>query len=237
MSFNRILSRLFRGIIYFPKTLYINFRTLPFMDAIKLPYIVMGPCSFHGVKRNNIKINGNIKTGMIRLAAQKTSKRGLQVNKKAFLIVDNGGSITFKGDTSIGAGTSICAHGGDIILGDKFSCNVNCFIYCQKNIEVGTDVLLGWNINIRDNDGHPIYQDKVLINPDRKIVVGNKVWIASYVDVLKGVSLADGTVVGTRSLVTKSFYKENILIAGVPAKAIKENISWEHDHTVEVEHI
>ncbi len=229
MKIKRILSRVFRGMVYFPKTLYINFRTLPFKDAIKLPYIVMGSCSFHGVNRKNVKISGKIKTGMIRLAAQKTSKRGLHVNKKAFLIVDNGGSITFKGDTSIGAGTSICAHGGNISLGDRFSCNINCFLYSMKAINIGDNVLFGWNINIRDNDGHPLYQNGSLINPNKSVVLGNKIWVASYVDIMKGVSLADGIIVGTRSLVTKSIDKENTLIVGTPAKVIKENIEWDYE--------
>ena len=46
---------------------------------------------------------------------------------------------------------------------------------------------------------------------------------------MKGVSLADGIIVGTRSLVTKSIDKENTLIVGTPAKVIKENIEWDYE--------
>ena len=226
---SRLLSRVFRGTVYLPKTLYINFRTLPFSKAVKLPYIVMGPCKFRGVKKKNVRIEGEIKTGMIRLAAQKTAKRGIHVNRKAYLVVDNGGSITFKGSASIGAGTSFCAHGGDITVGDKFSCNVNCFFYSMKSIEIGNRALMGWNINVRDNDGHPLFQDGKLINPHKSVKLGDRIWIASYVDVMKGVTLANGTVIGTRSLVTRSVEQENTLIAGIPAKMIKENVTWEQE--------
>ena len=229
MSLKRTISRTARGVFYFPKTLYLNYRCLPFKDAVKLPFIVMGSTSLCGIKKKNIKIEGTVHTGMIRVAAQKTSKRGLPVNRKTSIIVDNGGSITFCGDTSIGAGTSVCAHGGKIRLGNKFSCNINCFLYSMESIETGSDVLLGWNINIRDNDGHPLYQNGEIINPNKGVRLGDRVWIASYVDIMKGVCLADGTAVGTRSLVTKSFPQPNTLIAGSPAKIIKEDIIWDYE--------
>ncbi len=233
MKINRIISRIVRGICFFPQTAYINLRTLPFTQAIKLPYIVMGRSSIRGCTRNNLHINGKIKTGMVKIGAQKTSKRGIHVQGKTFLIIDDDGSITFNGEASIGAGTSICAHGGQIVLGDKFSCNNNCFLYSQKSISIGSDVLLGWNISIRDNDGHPIYQYDNVINHDKEIVIGDKTWIASYADILKGVQLPEGTIVGTRSLVTKSVEGKNKLIAGIPAKEIKENVTWDHDFAIE----
>lgn len=229
MKLSRVISRCFRGAVYFPKTLYLNFSVLPFKDAVKLPFVVMGKCKLNGINKKSVKVNGKIKTGMIKIAAQKTSKRGIPVNKSAYLICDDGGKIIFDGSASIGGGTSICASGGKIRLGDKFSCNVNCFVYSNEEITFGEDVLLGWNINLRDNDGHPLYDEKHnVINPPKKIEIGDHVWIASYVDILKGVSLANGTVVGTRSLVTKSFASKNAVIAGSPAKTVKENIYWEH---------
>lgn len=228
MSDSSIASRLARGIWYLPETLYLNFRTLPVRDALKLPYIVMGPCSLRGLKRNNVRIEGPLKTGMIRLGARKTAKRGIPVAGRTSLIVDGNGSIIFRGTASVGAGTSICANGGQISFGDRFSCNINCFIYSTAHICFGEDVLLGWDVHLRDNDGHPIYRDGVLTNPDRGISLGDRVWAASYTDILKGVQLGAGTIVGTRSLVTKSFEEEKILIAGVPAKKIRENVVWEH---------
>ena len=44
--------------------------------------------------------------------------------------------------------------------------------------------------------------------------------------ILKGVNLPNGTIVGTCSLVNKKFEKENTLIAGTPARIIKENVAW-----------
>nr|HQE12748.1 hypothetical protein [Flavipsychrobacter sp.] len=57
--------------------------------------------------------------------------------------------------------------------------------------------------------------------------IGNHIWIASHVSILKGVHIADNTVVATRAVVTKSFIEKNILIGGMPAKKLKENINWD----------
>lgn len=43
--------------------------------------------------------------------------------------------------------------------------------------------------------------------------------------ILPGVHLADGTVVGAGSVVTRSFLKPNCVIAGIPATTIKERNS------------
>lgn len=230
MNLERLISRLLRGIAFFPKTLYLNFKILPFTEACKFPIIVMGRTSVKGINKSNCKITSDKKTGMIKLGAQKTGKRGVPVYDRTRLIISDGGQIIFEGNTSIGDGTVICAKGGKIQLGNDFSCNVNCFIYSQKEITFGDDVLLGWNINFRDNDGHPMFDSNGNhTNPDKAIHIGEHVWIASYVDVIKGVSLASGTIVGTRSLVIKSVILPNTVIAGIPATEIKNGIYWKHD--------
>ena len=43
---------------------------------------------------------------------------------------------------------------------------------------------------------------------------------------LKCAIIPNDCVVGTGAVVTKKFDKSNCVIAGVPAKVVKENISW-----------
>lgn len=229
MSDSSLLSRVARGIANAPKTLYLNFRTLPLRDAMKLPYVVMSKTAVRGATRESMRIEGEIRTGMIRVGALKVAKRGIHVNGKTSLMVENGGSITFKGCASIGAGSSICAAGGEIELGDSFSCNNNCFLFSNEGISFDDDVLLGWNVNVRDNDGHPIYQDGAVVNESRPVHVASHVWIASYVDILKGVDIATGVVVGTRSLVTRSVKEPKSLVVGIPAHIARRNINWLHE--------
>ena len=44
---------------------------------------------------------------------------------------------------------------------------------------------------------------------------------------MKNTTIPNGCVVATRSIVTRNFEKENCIIAGSPAKVVKENISWD----------
>jgi maltose O-acetyltransferase len=53
------------------------------------------------------------------------------------------------------------------------------------------------------------------------IVIGNGVWIASNAIVLPGLTIGNGAVVGAGAVVTKDV-PPNTLVAGVPARAIRE---------------
>ena len=50
---------------------------------------------------------------------------------------------------------------------------------------------------------------------------------------MKGVNLADGIVIATRSLVTKSITYESTVIAGIPAKIIKNDVIWDYEYDKE----
>ncbi len=50
---------------------------------------------------------------------------------------------------------------------------------------------------------------------------GNNVWIGSNATILPGVTIGDGAIIGANAVVTKDV-KENTIVAGVPAKLIKE---------------
>ena len=57
-------------------------------------------------------------------------------------------------------------------------------------------------------------------SPERKVIIGDDVWIGSRVVILPGVTIGNHSVVASGSVVTKSCKPYNI-IAGVPAKLIK----------------
>jgi len=64
-------------------------------------------------------------------------------------------------------------------------------------------------------------------NKLENIDIGNNVWIGCRNTILKGSRIKDNSVIGANSLINKEFEKENVLIAGNPAKIVRENIRWE----------
>jgi acetyltransferase-like isoleucine patch superfamily enzyme len=70
------------------------------------------------------------------------------------------------------------------------------------------------NHNIKDLKTHTKGED---------VIIGENCWIGMNAVILPGVELADKTIVGAGSVVTKSFLETNCTIAGNPAKIIKRN--------------
>ena len=60
--------------------------------------------------------------------------------------------------------------------------------------------------------------------PPKPITIGQKCWIGMNSMVLSGVTLGDGTIVGAGSVVTKSFVNGHCVIAGNPARKIRDLI-------------
>lgn len=96
------------------------------------------------------------------------------------------------------------------------------------NISIGANSLLSNNIEIHTSDYHGIYNEYgVLVNPDKDIVIGSSVWIGLGCTILKGSVIPDGTVIGAGSLIAGSYFEQNTIIAGNPAKVIKHKIFWD----------
>ena len=53
-------------------------------------------------------------------------------------------------------------------------------------------------------------------------MIGNKVWMAAKTTILKGTKIGDNCIVGIGSLTNKDYNCSNMIIAGSPAKPIKE---------------
>lgn len=103
----------------------------------------------------------------------------------------------------------------------------------KSKITIGKDCMFAYDIDLRTGDSHSIIDcaTNKRLNYAQNIIIGNHVWIASHVSILKGVRISDNSIVATRSVVTKSFYDKNIVIGGVPAKEIKNNINWDRKRT------
>lgn len=96
--------------------------------------------------------------------------------------------------------------------------------------ENGTKLIIGKNCmvagEIRTSDGHSILNENgKRVNFGEDILIEDKVWVCKGSMVLKGVHIGAGSMVAARSIVTKNIPPKS-MVAGAPAKIIRENIGW-----------
>lgn len=213
-------------ILGLPKTIYFNFKLLKFKEAIKLPIFLSNSVLIKKSK-GNISINGKLKTGMIKIGF---GDNGLFDKKKSRTIIQVNGEVIFNGIANIGHGSKISVYeNGILVFGDKFKISAESSIMCSSRISFGNDCLLSWDILLMDTDHHKIIDniDNKVVNFDKEIIIGSHVWIGCRCTILKGVQILDNTVIAANSCVCNIFCKKNIIVAGNPAKIIKENINWQ----------
>lgn len=216
--------RLFLSVLWsLPKTLYFNIRCFPIKVAIRMPVFVHHSFQIFLDKPNvSIKEGVKIKPFMVRFGSR--GSEGVIANRNGCICIEKG-TVIFGGFATFAYGSSIRIS-GTLHVGHNFSANRNSFIACSKRITIDDDVLTGWDIAIRDTDGHTITQNGIPKLSQKEVIIGKHVWICSYAHILKGVTIGDGSVVGYRATVTKSLPENNCLIVGFPAKVVQNNIEW-----------
>lgn len=123
------------------------------------------------------------------------------------------------------------SDGGTVHIGHNSHFSGKIHIECieGKKISIGERCLFSDEIVLRTGDSHSIIDlEGKRINPSNDIVIGDHVWCGQQVVILKGAIVGVESVIGTRALVTGKQFPKGVVLAGSPAKVIKENISWHH---------
>lgn len=115
-----------------------------------------------------------------------------------------------------------CDYGSNIYIGNNVFSNYNCVFVDVGIIEIGDDTLIGPQVGIYTVN-HPVdpVERKKGLQRAQPVKIGKNCWIGGNATINPGVSLGDNVVVASGSIVTKSF-GDNVMIAGVPAKVIKQ---------------
>lgn len=216
------LIKLLRYVTGVPKSIYVNFRVLPFSQAIRLPIIVSTQTKLVSLKG---KVNlDKIKTGIVRIGFTGADTIDYDYNR-TILRLD--GTLNIKGKTKIAKSSKLIIQ-GELTLGNNFITTGDTTIICAKKITIGDDTMLAWQSIVMDTDQHNILdQHQNIINENKEVNIGNNVWIGARCFILKGVNIPNGSIIGANTTITKSFNQENSILAGNPTKVIKELISWQ----------
>ena len=220
--FIRIIKELRRSNL---KSVYFNFKYFPLKKAIHLPVRINRRCSLINLKGSLI-IDGDISPAMIQIGFGEV---GIFDKRKEHSVWNVRGKIIFKGKCFLGTGIRLnIAESGILTFGHNVNITACTAIDCQREISFGEGCLISWENLFIDGDHHNIFgSDGKLKNPPQNISIGKHVWFGCRCLVLKGVTVADNCVVAAGSILNGSYPITNAIIAGSPAKTVKENISWQ----------
>lgn len=96
-------------------------------------------------------------------------------------------------------------------------------ITAGESVLIGENVLCGANVSISDTDWHHVNRQAELNTPvpTAPVVIGDNVWLAMNVVVLKGVKIGKNSVVGANSVVAKDI-PAGVLAVGQPAMVVRK---------------
>lgn len=185
------------------KTLYFNFKYLPFKEAIMFPFLIAN----HVILRcldGNVLIETPYKRGMIRIGFR---DMGIQNEKDRKTIIDlrSGSSLIFRGKASIGGGARLYTK-GVLSIGDDFYLSLNSTIIAHDYVSIGNNVTVGWDSLIMDTDFHKVYnlknmQPYAMTSP---ITIHDHCWICNSCQILKGANIPEDSIIASMSLVNKA---------------------------------
>lgn len=142
-------------------------------------------------------------------------------------------------------GQLLSEYHGKIIIGHNTTIGAGTIIRSVEQVCIGAYCAISEHIIISDNNSHPINpKDRMYMNKSifsnsqirkvkptswmfsdhKPIIIEDCVWIGEYARICKGVTIGHGSIVAANSVVTKDV-PSNCIVAGNPAKIVKENIN------------
>lgn len=194
------------------KTIYFNFHYFPWQTAIHLPVFIYKRTELYKM-HGRIVIDAPVKTGLIKFGAHGLGTQDLRYSRTMWEV---SGILIVKGNVCIGRGSKISiGKNATLTLGEDFNISGNSEVICQTGITFGKDCLLSWDILIMDTDFHKVLNNEGKItNSPRTINIGNHVWIGCRNTILKGVTIADNTIISANSTITKDIKESHCVVGG-----------------------
>lgn len=180
-----------------------------------------------------VRIYGNNNKIVIKETKHRFKLRILIVGNNNTVVIEEG--VMIKGASlSIGTKRSIadnviCSIGEGSTFVDK-----NYFYLYEHDcsLTIGKNCMFSNFITIRCGEKPHALIDREtgeILTGKYNVKIGDHCWIGTNCYIMKNAGIADNTIVGSCSVVTKKFDTEYVVVAGNPAKIIKENVGWTDD--------
>ncbi|MEZ8141250.1 hexapeptide transferase [Enterovibrio norvegicus FF-162] len=159
---------------------------------------------------------------------------GVRVRKCNISIKGSGNTLTFEDGANLkGVQLEIDGINCALTIGKNCVIGEGCYLSARESntsLTIGNDCMFSRNVKVMTSDGHDILSSGARINPAKNINIGNHVWLADGVIVLKGSNIGDGSIIGINAVVTRDVPAHSIA-AGNPAKTIKSDVHWDEKLT------
>ena len=213
------------------KTLYFNFKMLPFSQARKLPFYFYGSVKFSSLK-GSVKIKGPIKRAMIGFG-QKFEQMSRAKGVAEFLL---DGELLFKGHAHFGKDVFFAVKKGAYCEFGFMGClGSDVKLLCTQMIVIGNWTGVGYESQLVDTNSHPMINSKTgeVYPISGPIVLGDYNAISNRVSIMANTKTPHNCVIASNSLCNKDYteFGSKVLIGGVPAKLIKKDFvrDWESE--------
>ncbi len=166
---------------------------------------------YAGAHGNLVRIGRNFRT------------RGLLIE-----VTGEGNRVEIGDDVRLSGKIGLRGNGLIVRIGDRTDAKRTRIVACEADVTIGSDCLIAAGVRLRSSDMHAIRERETgsLLNPPEPVIVGDRVWLAAEVALMKGARVADGCVVGFRSVVTDSFDEPDCVIVGSPARVVRRGVVW-----------
>ena len=155
-------------------------------------------------------------------------------NLSSLLVSGAGATVLVGPESEFTAGNIYCGAGSSVIFDGGVTATREAVVDARN----GGSIVARWgqlwaaNVYVATDDMHRLtaLDTGVRLNPyGARIQLGRHLWLGRDVIITGHVEVGDDAVIGTRSMVRGQKVPANTVVAGVPARVIRENVTWSED--------